>query len=92
MFGVFQNIDPPPAGEVCIPSPPPPLVRGRAHSVGGEGGWGGGQYFGRRQIPALYSAYVSTLWVRHSSVNQSTSFVRVDNLLPRTRPAQPAPT
>jgi hypothetical protein len=41
MSRVFQNIDPPP--------PPPgkcvPLLRGRTHSPGGEGG----QYFGRRE-------------------------------------------
>jgi hypothetical protein len=32
---------------LCIGcTPPPPLMRGRTHSLGGEGG---GQYFGRRQ-------------------------------------------
>ncbi len=44
MSGVFQIIDPPhpltapdPPGE-CVPqSTPPPLVRGRTHTLGGEG-------------------------------------------------------
>jgi hypothetical protein len=46
--GVFQNIDPPP------PSPPsecvlPPHRRRGVHTHRAVGGWGGGQYFGRRQ-------------------------------------------
>jgi hypothetical protein len=59
MAGVFQNIDPPP------PSPPgecvypPPLVRGRTHSLVGEGG--GGSIFWKTSDTALYSTYVSTL-------------------------------
>jgi hypothetical protein len=78
MFGVFQNID-----------PPPPLTARRTHSLGGEGG--GGQYFRRRQIQLCrYSTYVSTLWVRHSSVNQPTSFVKVElNCSPTLAPLNP---
>ncbi len=55
---VFQNIDPPrrPASVY-----PPPLVRGRTHSLGGERG--GGSIFWKTRDTALYSTYVSTLWV-----------------------------
>ncbi len=39
MSGVFQNIDPhPPHRPASVY--PPPLVRGRPHSLGGIGGWG----------------------------------------------------
>jgi hypothetical protein len=77
---------------VCVyppPPPPPPLVRGRTLSLGGEGG--GGQYFRRRRIQLCrYSTYVSTLWVRHSLVNQSTSFVRMElNCSPTLAPLNP---
>jgi hypothetical protein len=47
MYVVFQKLAPHPltARRVCTP---PPLVRGRTHSLGGGEGVGG-QYFGRRQ-------------------------------------------
>jgi hypothetical protein len=49
---VFQNIDPPPPsppGE-CVVCTPRLWCGGRTHSLGGERGGGGGQYFGRREI------------------------------------------
>jgi hypothetical protein len=42
MSGFFRNIDPPPPQRPASVYPPPPLVRGRTHSLGGEGV--GGQY------------------------------------------------
>jgi hypothetical protein len=61
MSSVFQNIDPPPPsrpGE-CVP---PPLVRGEDTPLGGEGG--GGSIFWNTTGKALYSTYVSTLWMK----------------------------
>jgi hypothetical protein len=49
MSGVFQNID------------PPTRCGGRTHSLGGEGG--GGSIFWKTPDTALYSTYVSTLWL-----------------------------
>ncbi len=42
----------------CVRTPPP-LVRGRTHSLGGEGG--GGSIFWKTPGTSLYSSYVSTL-------------------------------
>ncbi len=56
---------PPPPGE-CVP--PPPLVRGRTHSLCGEGCEG--SIFCKTPNTALYSTYVSTLWSKHSHVRR----------------------
>jgi hypothetical protein len=61
MFGVFQNIDPRPLHR---PANVYSLVRGRTHSLGGEGG--GGSIFWKTPDTALYSTYVSTLWDKHT--------------------------
>jgi hypothetical protein len=60
MAGVFQNIDPPPptARRVCTPRL---WCGGRTHSLGGEGD--GGSIFWKTSDTALYSTYVSTLWL-----------------------------
>jgi hypothetical protein len=66
MAGVFQNSDPPspsPPGE-CVP--PAFGAGGRLQDTlaGWRGGWGGGQYFGRRQTQLCTPRmYVSTLRV-----------------------------
>ncbi len=57
LYGVFQNIDPPPPSppwRVCTPSP---SVRGEDTLAGWRGGWGW-----KTPDTALYSTYVSTLW------------------------------
>jgi hypothetical protein len=61
MSGVFQNIDPPPpARRVC---PPTAFGAGGGYTRWVERGVGG-QHLGRRHADtALYSTYVSTLWV-----------------------------
>ncbi len=66
MSGVFQNIDhPPPStpGE-CVS----PLVRGEDTLGGwrGVGGGGGGVNILEDTDTALYSTYVSTLWLKVS--------------------------
>ncbi len=70
MSGVFQNIEPPtpsPPGE-CIPPPPRLWCGGRTHSLGGKGG--GVSIFWKTPDTALYSTYVSTLWVRALNKNK----------------------
>jgi hypothetical protein len=62
MSGVFQNIDPPtlsPPGE-CVP--PRLWCGGKTHSLGGEG-MGRGSIVWKTPDTALYSVYVSTLWL-----------------------------
>jgi hypothetical protein len=62
MSGVFLNIDPPPPHR---PASVYPLVRGKdtlAAWMDGEG-VGGGSIFWKTPDTALYSAYVSTLWL-----------------------------
>jgi hypothetical protein len=64
MSGVCQNIDtPPPHPLASVYPPPPPLVRGRTHSLGEEGV--GGHYFGRRPtlFCSLYSTYTCKYFV-----------------------------
>jgi hypothetical protein len=51
----------PPAGGECVMYPPP-LVRRRTHSLGGEGGGAWGVNILEDADTALYSTYVSTLW------------------------------
>ncbi len=62
MAGVFRNIDPPPPHPPASVYPPrPPLVRGEDAIAG----WRGGGEPIVRKTPdnALYSIYVSTLWL-----------------------------
>jgi hypothetical protein len=61
---VFHNIDPPPPSPPaeCVPPPPPPLVRGEDTLAGWRKGWG--VKFWKTRDTALYSTYVSTLWVQ----------------------------
>ncbi len=54
MSGVFINIDPPPPHRLWC--------GGRTHSLGGGGG-GGGSIVRKTPDTALYSIYVSTLWL-----------------------------
>jgi hypothetical protein len=63
MSGVFQNIEPSPPGE-CVPQPPPPAFGvGGGHTRWVERGWGSISW--KTPDTALYSTYVSTLWVVH---------------------------
>ncbi len=62
MSGVFQNIDPPP------PHCPASVYGGTSGVVGGHTRWverevGGGSIFWKTPDTALYSTYVSTLWL-----------------------------
>ncbi len=62
MSDVFQNNDPPPPH--CPASVYPPArfwCGGRIHSLGGVGGEGA--IFWKSADTALYSTYVSTLWI-----------------------------
>jgi hypothetical protein len=61
MSCVFQNIDPTPPHRPASVYPPP-LVRGEDTLAGWKGG--GGSIFWRTPDTALYSTYVSTLWVQ----------------------------
>jgi hypothetical protein len=66
MSNVFQNIDPPPPhrpASVYLP----PLVRGVDTLAGWRGG--GGSIFWKTPDIALYSTYVSSLWVGYTSTN-----------------------
>jgi hypothetical protein len=60
MSGVFQNIYPPPPHPLASVYPPP-LVRGEDKLAG----WreGGGSIVRKAPGTALYSRYVSTLWI-----------------------------
>jgi hypothetical protein len=49
------------ARRVCTPPPLPPLVRGEDTLAGWRGG--GGLIFWKMPDTALYSTYVSTLWI-----------------------------
>jgi hypothetical protein len=72
MSCVFQNIDPhppPPPPNRLASVYPPPLVRGRTHSLGEEGG--GGSIFWKTPDTALYSTYVRTLWAEVFDDNAS---------------------
>ncbi len=61
MFGVFQNIDPPPPHRPARVYPPPPrLWCGGGHTRWVESGWG--SIVRKTTDTALYSIYVSTLW------------------------------
>jgi hypothetical protein len=62
MSDVFQNIDSPPPSppSECVP---PPLVRGEDTLAGWRGG--GGVNIWEDADTALYSTYVSTLWVAY---------------------------
>jgi hypothetical protein len=53
---------------VCTP-PPPPLVRGGGHTRWVERGVGGSIY-GKTPDTALYSTYVSTLWVEGNKYSE----------------------
>jgi hypothetical protein len=71
MFGVFQNIDPPPPHRrECVP--PAFDAGGRTHSLGGEGG--GGSIVCKMPYTALYSLICkyfvgsSTMSVRYSTI------------------------
>ncbi len=62
MSGVFRNIDPPAPlqpGECVVY--PPSLVRGEDTLAGWRGG--GGSIVRKTPDTALYSTYVSTLWL-----------------------------
>jgi hypothetical protein len=60
MSGIFQNIDPlPPYRPASVY--PPPLVRGEDTLAGWKGR--GGSIFWKTPDTALYSTYVSTLWL-----------------------------
>ncbi len=66
MSGVFQNIDPPPPPSLPGECVTPRLwCGGRTHSLGGEGGGGEVNILedARHSYTALYSSYVSTLWI-----------------------------
>jgi hypothetical protein len=63
MSGIFQNIDPhPPHRPASVY--PPPLVRGEDTLAGWRGGWGVNIL--EDADTALYSTYVSTLWLKVS--------------------------
>jgi hypothetical protein len=69
MSGVFQNIeniDPPTPHPPASVYPPPPPGGGRTHSLGGEGVGGNSLIVWKTPDTALYSAYVSTLWIKAS--------------------------
>jgi hypothetical protein len=59
MSGVFQNIYPHPSHRPA--STPLPFVRGENTLAGWKGG--GGSIFWKTPDTALYSTYVSTLWI-----------------------------
>jgi hypothetical protein len=68
MSDVFQNIDPPtpsPPASVYPPPHSPPLVRGEDTLAAWRGG--GGSVVRKTPDTALYSIYVSTLWVSLSA-------------------------
>jgi hypothetical protein len=61
MSGVFRNIDPHPLTAWGVCTPPPPLVRGEDTLAGWR--WVGGLIVRKTPDTALYSIYVSTLWI-----------------------------
>jgi hypothetical protein len=61
MSGVFRNIDPPPPHPPASVYPPPPLVRGEDALAWWRGGRG--SIVRKTPVNALYSVYVSTLWL-----------------------------
>jgi hypothetical protein len=70
MSGVFQNIDPPTpltARRVCTPRL---WCGGRTHSLGG------GSIFRKTPDTALYSTYVSALWVENTNMTDCISSLK----------------
>ncbi len=76
------------SSKILTPHPPhrpasvyqPPLVRGRTHSLGGEGG--GGSIFWKMRDTALHSTYVSTLWlIQLEDRSQRTTISKEDLVL-----------
>jgi hypothetical protein len=72
MSGVFRNIDPPPHRPASVY--PPPVVRREEDTLAGWRG-GGGSIVRKTPDTALYSIYVSTLWV--SVLNQIAESAQV---------------
>jgi hypothetical protein len=67
MFGVFKKIDTPPhlPHRPASVYPPPPFSAGGGHTRWVEKGvGGGGSIFWKTPDTALYSTYLSTLWLR----------------------------
>ncbi len=92
MSGVFRNTDPPtlsPPGE-CVLCTPSPLVRGDDTLAGGRRG--GGSIVQKTPDTALYSIYVSTLWIGISyfplfRADSAALLNLLENSLGRSKPA-----